>query len=167
MGAKLGLELGWFDGSCVGGNLGFGVGLSVVGVNEGLSLGFLDVLVTGKATLVYFVSITSKAIFWSKHSSNGEIVPTFSFLVQGFHKIKCPFFKGHGTGLLVCILVPFSGVGPFGVPSNLDLIDRIRVIAEVQLSFVVACNIEGIVASHRRREVCLHSSAKVISTIGW
>ena len=114
MGAKLGLELGWFDGSCVGGNLGFGVGLSVVGVNEGLSLGFLDVLVTGKATLVYFVSITSKAIFWSKHSSNGEIVPTFSFLVQGFHKIKCPFFKGHGTGLLVCILVPFSGVGPFG-----------------------------------------------------
>ena len=66
-----------------------------------------------------------------------------------------------------CVLFPFSGAGPSRDPSNLDLIDMIRVIAEVQLSFVVACNIEGIVASHRRREVCLHSSAKVISTIDW
>ena len=99
--------------------------------------------------------------------SNGEIVPTTSFLVQDFHKVKFPFFKGHGAGPLGCVLFPFSGAGPSRDPSNLDLIDMIRVIAEVQLSFVVACNIEGIVASHRRREVCLHSSAKVISTIGW
>ena len=82
VGAKLGFEIGWFVGACVGSNVGVLVGLAVVGERLGLELGCLlgasvcpleglfvgDVVEPGKATLVYFIPMTSKAIFWSKHS---------------------------------------------------------------------------------------------------
>jgi len=73
--------------------------------------------------------------------------------VQGFHIVKFPLFEGHGAGLLGRILIPHLGAGPSTEVSNLDLVHRIGIIAEVELSFIVTCNIEGIVACHRRRDV--------------
>ena len=113
VGAKLGLTLGWFDGSCVGGTVGFGVGLAVVGVNEGLLLGFLDgdVVEPGKATLVYFVSMTSKAIFWSKHSqAMARLSPPPPSLYRASIKYSVPFSRVMGLDFWVAYF--FQSRGP-------------------------------------------------------